>query len=122
MIKIGTQKAGNSIVNIGSDIEVSYPEDKRTIWKYPLELKDEQILQLPSRSKILTVQIQNGKLQLWALVNPELPKKQKYIYIYGTGHKISNANQLEYISTIQIKDGSLIFHIFEGMKNLHEEM
>jgi len=122
IFNIKSQKAERSIVNIGLDMKIKYPDDEKTIWKYPLKITDKQLLQLPIRSEILTVQIQNGRPQLWALVNPKLPTEEKQIYIYGTGHKLSNSNNLKYISTIQIDNGLLMFHVFESKNRLPEEM
>ena len=52
--------------------------------------------------------------QLWAMVDTEENSKEdRYIRIYGTGHEISNAGNLKYISTIQMMGGSLVLHVFE---------
>jgi len=107
---IGTQTAGKTIINVGNDQTDS---NKGTvIWKYTLECIDEQTLLLPKNAKILTVQIQNGKLQLWALLNPKAAIETRYIYIFGTGYDIPDHIRLKYISTVQI--GIFVWHIFEG--------
>ena len=85
----------------------------RTIWKYELDITDSQTLEMPINADILTVQIQRETAQLWALVNPELSKENRYIQIYGTGHNVTEDLDLKYISTIQLQSGDLIFHIFE---------
>ena len=40
----------------------------RVIWKYPLEVTDEQTLMLPRSARALSVAAQNDTLTLWALV------------------------------------------------------
>ena len=40
---------------------------KKKIYKYPLEVQDEQVVMLPTGAKILTVQSQKDRPCLWAL-------------------------------------------------------
>ncbi len=89
----------------------------KTIWKYNLAVKDEQIIELPEKSTILTVQAQNDMICLWALVNPETDvKERRCIRVIGTGHAINDFDNLKYISTVQIFNGKLVFGIFEKIK------
>lgn len=86
---------------------------EQRIWKYQLEITDDQVISMPTGAEILTVQMQNGKPCLWALVDPnEETKTYRLIQIYGTGNPIPDGNR-RYISTIQIFNGDLIFHVFE---------
>jgi len=89
----------------------------KTIWKYQLAMTDNQIIKMPKGAKILCAQIQNGIPQLWALVESDVPETDRYIEIYGTGHKVNGLNERDYISTIQMQEGSLIFHVFEYLGN-----
>lgn len=41
----------------------------KTIWKFPLEVTDEQVLMVPKGAKLLTVQKQDGKPCLWCEVD-----------------------------------------------------
>ena len=87
-----------------------------TIWKYQLEICDEQYLQIPSGAKILTVQIQQETVQLWACVDLDLTPVLRQIRIHGTGHNVPNHDKLKYISTFQLQDGNLVFHVFEVLE------
>ena len=87
-----------------------------TIWKYQLEICDEQHLQMPSGAKILTVQIQQETVQLWACVDPDQTLILRQIRIHGTGHHVPNHDKLKYISTFQLQDGNLVFHVFEVLE------
>jgi hypothetical protein len=84
----------------------------KTIWKFPIECVDSQVIEIPHGAKILTAQFQGDKLCLWALVDTEEPKELRNILIYGTGHAMKPDN-LRYISTYQVAGGRLIFHVFE---------
>jgi hypothetical protein len=84
------------------------------ILKYTLQITDFQVIDLPENCQILTVQMQHGKPQLWVLADREHIKKQKVIQIIGTGHEIPITNIARYISTFQMENGYLVFHVFEN--------
>ena len=89
---------------------------KKTIYKYPLEVKGEQRVFLPIGSEILTIQAQFGEPYLWALVDPNTKVKEcKVIEIFDTGRPIiyDMGISRKYISTFQMKGGNLVFHAFE---------
>lgn len=85
---------------------------KQRIWKYPLELGDDQIIAMPDGAQILTVQMQGSKLCLWALVDPEpeLPQRMRSIEIIGTGNPFVEAPRV-YIATVQVPP--FVWHVFE---------
>ena len=87
------------------------------IWEFPLETTDINKVEMPVGAEILTCQVQIGQFGLstpclWALVNPAAPKETRIIRIIGTGHPVLNED-LHYISTIQMLEGKLVFHVFE---------
>ncbi len=94
-------------------------ESPQIIYKYPLELTLRQKISLPIGYKILSVQVQKGEIQLWALVD----KLQRFkdsitIEIQPTGSDIKPLDDFfekkrKFISTIQLNGGSLVFHIFQ---------
>jgi hypothetical protein len=85
-----------------------------TIWKYPLDVVDSQIVEVPEGAKILAVQAQGDVPCLWALVDPERPAETRTIHTYGTGHPVDDlaAMSSRYIGTYQIAGGKLVFHVF----------
>ena len=86
----------------------------KKIYKYPIKIQDEQVVLLPTGAKILTVQTQSGKAFIWAMVNPTMTNDMAVtIRIFGTGHTIQDADRLEYIGTIQMCGGALVFHVFK---------
>lgn len=85
------------------------------IWKYPLQVTDEQLLELPEGAELLCVQVQNGIPCLWARVNPSVPVKRKYlIRTLGTGREHQKYPHERYLSTYQLLDGRLVYHVFVG--------
>ena len=84
------------------------------IYKYPLEVTDEQEVLLPVGYQILDIQLQEGRPCIWALVDesPIMAKEKVIIECFGTGHEIKGGPR-RYISTIQIHGTGLVFHFFE---------
>lgn len=83
----------------------------QTICKYPLDLTDQQTIELPIIREILDVQFQNGVACIWVkLESDDEVKELVTINTYGTGHLIPRIEQ-KYIGTYQ--DGNFVFHVFE---------
>lgn len=53
----------------------------KKIYKYRIEVTDDQNIEMPVGAKILTVQTQNGVPCIWAMVDPNAEKKE-YISEY----------------------------------------
>lgn len=81
----------------------------RTIWKFPLVFRDKQVISMPDKAHILTVQMQDDTLCLWALISPDKPMRQRVIQMYDTGEPARDAGV--YIATIQYD--SQVIHVFE---------
>lgn len=85
----------------------------KTIYKYPIEVTDEQTLTLPVKAQILTVQMQGETPCIWAMIDTEESRtKRIVIRVYGTGHPIAGSEDLTYLGTFQIHGGQLVFHAF----------
>ena len=81
------------------------------IWKYPLELTDRQVIEMPYDSEIIHIGEQNGQLTLWALVDEnEEQKEQRAVLVYGTGHPIIFGPAHRHVGTAQV--GPFVWHVF----------
>lgn len=88
------------------------------IWKYPINTMDVNfVLEIPEGAKPLHFELQGGVPTLWVLVNPKHKFEKRYFRIVGTGDIIEEEDNLNYIGTIQMADGDLIFHLFECLKD-----
>jgi len=85
------------------------------IYKYELEIKDNQSLYLPFGARILSVCEQYNRIVLYAIIDKDEDKKQKYdIKIFGTGHEIplGLCKDYKFLGTVKLYDGKYMFHIF----------
>lgn len=73
-----------------------------TIYKYPLEIVDEQIIHLPSEGGGLCVRSISGEIVLYAIVNTASAPVPVTIRIFGTGAVIpeDELQYLQYIDTV----------------------
>jgi hypothetical protein len=80
------------------------------IYKYPFEIKDKVLLDLPKGAKILRVAVQNETPCIWALVNADAPRELRGFRIYGTEHRIG-PEAGAYVATFN--QGPYVWHLFE---------
>lgn len=89
----------------------------KTIWKYTLNLATlPQMIEMPFGAQLLDMQMQNGEMQLWALVDPTHIKTNRKFVTYMTGGTLPD-NPGKYLGTVQRFDGALIYHMFELESN-----
>jgi hypothetical protein len=87
------------------------------VWKFVLLLDDEVIVEMPYGAKLLHVASQFGDprvLTLWALVAPTASPAMRRILIRGTGHPISLEDSRDYVGTVIVADGRIVWHVFDG--------
>lgn len=98
-----------------------------TVYKYNLDIVDEQVVTLPRGAKILSCQQQrtpdswrpayDGGLQLWALVDTDATHTRDHIVrIFGTGNpvndKMPDGRVMRFVDTVITNGGSLVWHVF----------
>lgn len=82
------------------------------IYKYPLKLQNEQMVEMPQGAVVLAVQTQRETPCLWAQVDPSAPVIKRRFMTYGTGHPIVDYKAGHYVGTYQLQRGDLVFHVF----------
>jgi hypothetical protein len=83
------------------------------IWKWTLDVIGVQTILMPKAAKVLSVHMQHGKPQLWALVDEDAPVERRKFATYGTGQPLPNiSDHGEFVGTYQIQD-ALVFHVFD---------
>ncbi len=93
-----------------------------TVHKYPVPWGTHFAVDLPVHAQVLEVAMQNGRPQLWALVDTEREIEFRQFRLVGTGHPIEeNIGQLRFVSTFQAEGGSLVFHVFEVLRDASKD-
>ena len=83
------------------------------VYKYTLEILDVQRLDIPAGSKLLSVEEQYEKIVLYALVDNARGGLDSFeIFIKGTGQPADNIDDCEFLGTVKLARGSLMFHVF----------
>lgn len=90
----------------------------RSIYKYDIVSAPNGIIEGPI-TKILTAQVQHNSIVVWAEVDTTAPNRKFQILPIGTGWPLDAPDGKScvldthtYISTVQIAEGNLIFHIY----------
>ena len=87
--------------------------EKRRIYKYEIEIIDEQILTLPKDSKILSIINQHEKVYIYVDVDSYTQQTEDYyVQLYGTGYHIRHDDSYIFLGTISLKEGDFILHAF----------
>jgi hypothetical protein len=84
------------------------------VLKWTLELIETQTITLPARAKVLSIQMQRGELQLWALCDDgnDGPSEVCEIGLHYTGRELPDKPG-HYLGTIQMEGGAIVIHAFE---------
>ena len=86
----------------------------KTIHKSELAVEDKQTIPMREGAQLLRVDVQRGKVCLWAMVDTMDPTTYRVIYIRGTGHDAHGLVASQYIGTFMLSNGELVFHVFDG--------
>ena len=93
---------------------ISVPETDYRVYKYMLDVKDEQTIWMHEDHAVLSVQPQapHRLLCMWACVNTKSPIVLRTFRVIGTGHHIPDFSRLQYLATVQMREGALVWHVF----------
>ncbi|EAC8152005.1 TPA: DUF7352 domain-containing protein [Listeria innocua] len=83
------------------------------IYKYPLAIKDSQVITLPAESTVLSIKNQHEVPVLYAAVNTAC-EIEGYVNIEcrGTGQMLNGKEVTEITETLLFKNGNLVLHFF----------
>lgn len=82
-----------------------------TVYKYPLQLIDEQKVQLPVNAQPLHVGVQHGEIYVWCRVDPDFEATETIIFsVAGTGAVRKDMG--EHLSTFMMYSGNMVLHVF----------
>ncbi|EAD4631613.1 hypothetical protein HNE21_000785 [Listeria monocytogenes] len=86
---------------------------KLKIYKYPLKIKDSQVITLPAESTVLSIKNQHEVPVLYAAVNTAC-EIEGYVNIEcrGTGQPLNGKEVAEITETLLFQNGNLVLHFF----------
>ena len=82
------------------------------IWKFKLEVTNEQFIEMPTGWKPLSVQSQGGQPVLWALVDENATPVMAAITMVGTGHPCDEVGQTATYYLGSVQTGPYVWHYF----------
>ena len=85
-----------------------------SVWKYEFGVDARRRFDMPKSAKIVSVHEQNGRVCLWALVDPKASLETRYFILCGTGQKI-DIGPVTYLGTAHLMGGNLVLHVFEDL-------
>jgi hypothetical protein len=83
------------------------------VWKFEFDIEDPLTIKMPQGARVLHVDLQDGLPCMWALVDASEPLVARKFRIIGTGHPIKDIAKLTYLTSFQMSDGELVWHVFE---------
>ena len=86
----------------------------KTIWKYQLDVDDEQSLEIPKGAQLLKIEAQHDVPCLWALVESQEETETIRLLTFGTGHNASGTSELTYLGSYQLRSGNFVGHVFRA--------
>lgn len=83
------------------------------IWKFKVPREIRPIIEMPLGAKIISCQIQQGEIFLWAIVRPNNIAISRRFLLAFTGQRVNyDLYEIEFIETVQHPNG-LVYHLFE---------
>lgn len=84
-----------------------------TIYRYQLDVVNEQEVELPARHRVLAVAPGRSGyyIDLWVQIHESDHYVQQAFRIFGTGHQIVDTGMLDYVDTVVMPD-DLVWHVF----------
>ena len=84
----------------------------RTVWKFTLEVKAHNDVEMPKGAQVVMVAAQFEKPCLWALVDPHAEKEVRRFGVAVTG-QTWDEREARYVGTFMLGGGSFLGHVVE---------
>ena len=86
----------------------------RSIWKFQFGASNRPALRMPDGAKVLSVQMQDSLITLWAEVDTTAVNEDRFFRVFGTGFDMPRemGHSDVYLGTVQDADG-FVWHVYE---------
>jgi len=87
----------------------------KTIWKYDINMSDDQTVMMTDGAEIIALEMHEGTLCLWAIIDTYRSWfTSRRIRIVGTGYEIVfPLKTAKHIGTVLENDGEFVWHVFD---------
>ena len=82
----------------------------KTIYKYPIEITDEQTVSIPIGAQVLSAQMQGTQLCIWAMVDSTNFNCNRRVRIFGTGNPVELDSNWKFVDSVQ--ERIFVWHVF----------
>jgi len=86
------------------------------IYKYPLETKRVQTIEVPQGGEILMFREQHNRPTMWIRHDKGVPTKKQQFMLVPTGDEFipdnANGSTLNYVGSCLLDGGAIVFHLF----------
>ena len=83
----------------------------RVIQKFPCELAKRFVLEMPEGAELISFQMQGGRAQLWAVVDPGARLCHRTFALRMTGH-LYLEEPGTFVGTVQVPERGVDLHLF----------
>ena len=84
----------------------------KTIYKYPLEVKDLVRINMPRAAKVIHAGFDSqDRLCVWVVVDTDRPLHVRAFSVVGTGNPLESPHMWNHLNTVSV--GPFIWHVFE---------
>ena len=94
------------------------------IFKYQLPVPEAPSsyvdVEMPEGARVLSAGAQNGEVVVWALVDPHAKTVLRRFAIYPTGLTEVPEHPVNFVGTVMLLGGALVFHVFDVGEEPHE--
>ena len=85
------------------------------IFKYEIEITEEQVIMLPEGAVILHFGLQKDVPYIWVRVEEHVEKVKRHFKVVGPGHVFEDY-ALEYVGTVVNHKGYFVWHLYENLR------
>lgn len=83
----------------------------KAVYKYKLSRSG--FVTIPKGAQLLSVGAQDDALYVWAIVDLNVRSVERLISCIPTGTVLSDDHADKFIGTVLLRDGRLVFHVFD---------
>lgn len=84
----------------------------KTIWRYPIDMAEEQSVRMPKGARVLSVQRHGKETFLYALLTAHSAYTTRTVRVRSTDDDCDGLAAEEYVGTVALDDHRFVFHVF----------